>query len=283
MLNELLGIQPNAAANGMLIDDMIEFCHWFMLALFIGWIIYFCTTLWLFHRKRNPKADYYGARGGVSTHLEFSVVLVEAVLFFGFALTLWNTHVNEFPKPKDAVTVRAIGEQFLWNFHYPGADGQFGDTHAKYTTADNPVGLDKADPAAQDDVVVKNEMHLPVGQPAIVEIFAKDVIHNFALPSMRVAQDAIPGMMIPIWFQPSKTSPADEYGLATPYEIVCGQLCGSGHGVMRAVLYVDTPADYDTWMQSQAPTPTTVPETPNTDVKADEHAWISAASTVALN
>lgn len=276
MLNELLGIQPNAAAHGMRIDDMIEFCHWFMLILFVGWSLFFLYTLYRFRQRRNPKADYYGARGGISTHLEFSVVLVEAVIFFGFALTLWNSHVNEFPRPQDAVTVRAIGEQFLWNFHYPGPDGEFGDVHPKYTSSTNPVGLDANDPAAHDDIVVKNEMHLPVGQPAVVEIYAKDVIHNFALPSMRVAQDAIPGMMVPVWFQPSKTSPVDEFGIPMPYEIICGQLCGSGHGLMRAVLAVDTPADYDAWVKSQKPVVTPpAPETPTTEAQADEHAAVT--------
>lgn len=275
MINKLLGIHPNAAANGMLIDDMIEFCHWFMLILFVGWSCFFLYTLWRFRRRRNPKADYYGAQGGISTHLEFSVVLVEAVIFFGFALTLWNMHVNLFPRPENAVTVRAIGEQFLWNFHYPGPDGVFGETHPKYTTSANPVGLDMADPAAQDDIVVKNEMHLPVDQPAIIQIYAKDVIHNFALPAMRVAQDAIPGMMVPIWFQPSKTSPVDEYGIPMPYEIICGQLCGSGHGVMRAVLAVDTAEDYDAWVKSKVPQPATTPETPTTEAEVSEQAAVT--------
>jgi cytochrome c oxidase subunit 2 len=270
MLNELMGIMPNAALNGQPIDDLIEFCHWFMLILFVGWSAFFLYTLWYFHQSRNPKADYYGARAGWSSHVEFSVVLIEAVILLGFAIPLWYRHIEQLPAPERAtsVVVRAIGEQFLWNFHYPGADRKFGEVRAGLMSGSNPVGLNRNDPSAKDDVVVTGEVHLPVNQDVIVEIFAKDVIHNFAVPAMRVAQDAVPGMRIPIWFRPIQVSPVDDLGEAKPYEIVCGQLCGSGHGVMRAYMIVDQPGDFEAWLKSKAPAAgATDPATPTTEAQ----------------
>ncbi|HEX8281222.1 MAG TPA: cytochrome c oxidase subunit II, partial [Chthoniobacterales bacterium] len=74
-------------------------------------------------------------------------------------------------------------------------------------------------------------------------ISSKDVIHNFALPHMRAAQDAIPGQIVPMWFKPIKTG---------TYEVVCGQLCGLGHYGMKGSLMVDTPEDYQAWLKERA-------------------------------
>src|SRR6187549_3327244 len=113
MLNRLMGIVPNASEHGYLVDHMLEACHWFMAVLFFGWSCYFFYTIWRFHRSRNPKADYHGVQSKASAHLEFSVVLIEAVLLLGFGLPLWGKREteNSFPKGSDALEVRAIAEQ----------------------------------------------------------------------------------------------------------------------------------------------------------------------------
>ena len=258
LINELLGQPPNASAHGFQIDHILEFCHWFMAALFVGWSVYFIYVLIRFRRGRHPQADHEGVRTGISTHLEFAVVLIEAVLLVGFAIPLWGKRVNEFPDTKDAILVHAVGQQFNWNFHLPGPDGKFGKRDADLVTNSNPLGLDPNDPAGKDDLVVLGELHVPVDRPVIIEVSSKDVIHNFDLPSMRIAQDAIPGSIIPMWFKPIKTG---------TYEVVCGQLCGLGHYGMKGTLVVDTPADYQAWLKERvelagpqtAPAPTQRP------------------------
>jgi heme/copper-type cytochrome/quinol oxidase subunit 2 len=97
-------------------------------------------------------------------------------------------------------------------------------------------------PAAKDDIVVLGELHVPVDRNVIIDLSSKDVIHNFCLPSMRIAQDAIPGQIIPMWFKPIKTG---------TFEVVCGQLCGLGHYSMKGTLVVDTPADYQAWLKER--------------------------------
>jgi hypothetical protein len=91
-----------------------------------------------------------------------------------------------------------VGQQFLWNFQYAGPDGKFGRRDIKLVSASNPLGLDRSDPDAVDDLTTRNEMHLPVNKPCIVDVMSKDVIHDFCIPNMRVAQDAIPGSIIPL-------------------------------------------------------------------------------------
>jgi cytochrome c oxidase subunit 2 len=86
-------------------------------------------------------------------------------------------------------------------------------------------------------------LHVPVDRPVIIELSSKDVIHNFDLPHMRIAADAIPGSLIPMWFKPIKTG---------TYEVICGQLCGLGHYGMKGTVVVDTPADYQAWLKERA-------------------------------
>jgi cytochrome c oxidase subunit 2 len=253
LINEFLGQPPNVSEHGYQIDHIIEFCHWFMGALFVGWWIYFIFVLWRFHKSRNPVANHEGVTSGISTHLEFAVVLIEAVLLIGFAIPLWAKRVNDFPSDKNAILVHAIGQQFNWNFHLPGPDGVFGRRDLALVSNSNPIGLDQNDPHSKDDLVLLNELHVPVDRNVVVDVSSKDVIHNFALPSMRSAQDAIPGQVIPMWFKPIKTG---------TYDIVCGQLCGLGHYSMKGSLVVDTPADYQAWLKERAELSGTPPTAP---------------------
>jgi hypothetical protein len=107
-----------------------------------------------------------------------------------------------------------------WNIQYPGPDGRFGRTDINLVSADNPIGLDRRDAAAKDDITTINQLNLPVDRPVLVNLSSKDVIHSFGLFEMRVKQDAIPGMTIPVWFIPNRIG---------EYEITCSQLCGLGH------------------------------------------------------
>jgi len=243
LINEFLGQPPNASEHGFQIDHILEFSHWFMAILFVGWSASFTYVLIRFRKGRHPVADHEGVKTGISTHLEFAVVLIEAVLLFGFAVPLWGKFVDEFPDSKDAILVHVVGQQFNWNFHLPGPDGQFGKREVHLVSNSNPLGLDSTNGAAKDDLVALGELHVPVDRPVIMEISSKDVIHNFALPHMRAAQDAIPGQIIPMWFRPIKTG---------SYEVVCGQLCGLGHYSMKGALVVDTPEDYQAWLKERA-------------------------------
>jgi len=242
LINELIGLPPNASEHGYQIDHIIEFSHWFMGALFVGWSVFFIYVLLRFRKGKHPVADHEGVKSGISTHLEFAVVLIEAVLLIGFAVPLWAKRVNQFPDDKDAIVVHAIGQQFSWNFHLPGPDGQFGRRDVALLSNSNQIGLDYNDPAAKDDIVTQTELHVPVDRPVIIELSSKDVIHNFCLPHMRMAQDAIPGQIIPMWFKPIKKG---------SYEVVCGQLCGLGHYSMNGMLVVDDPAEYQAWLKER--------------------------------
>jgi cytochrome c oxidase subunit 2 len=200
------GLPLDASTHGPALDQMTAVVHWLMFVLFVGWGSFFAYTLFRFRKSRNPKADYVGVKSHISSYLEVGVAIFEAILLIGFAIPLWAERVNEFPSEADALTIRVVGEQFAWNIHYPGADGKFGRTDIKLVSADNPLGLDREDPDAKDDIWTVNQLNLPVNRPVIIRLTSKDVIHSFALPLFRVKQDAIPGEVIPLWFTPTMTT-----------------------------------------------------------------------------
>ena len=159
-----------------------------------------------------------------------------------YAIPAWATRVTRFPSESEAVVVRVVGEQFAWNIHYPGPDGRFGRTDIRKVTADNPLGLDRTDPNAKDDVTTINQLYLPENRPVLVHLSSKDVIHSFGLIEMRVKQDAIPGMTMPVWFVPTRRG---------EYDLACSQLCGLGHFRMHGFVTVQTDAEFRKWLDDQ--------------------------------
>ena len=173
----------------------------------------------------------------------------------GFAIPLWAMRVDAMPPESEALVVQVTGEQFAWNVHYAGPDGKFGRTDLKLLDLQsNPLGLDRSDPAAQDDVTTLNQLFLPVNKPIIVRLRSKDVIHSFGVPEFRVKQDAIPGFTIPIWFIPDVTTAEMRTRTGNPefqYEIACAQLCGLGHAKMRGFVIVQTAEEFQKWLEEE--------------------------------
>jgi len=243
---KLLSLPTLASAHGHEVDRVIYLTHLLMLLMFLGWGSYFVVALFKFRKRRNPKADYEGTRSHVSTAVEIGVVVVESILLIGFSIPFWSKNVNALPTGKDIVEIKINAEQFAWNIHYPGPDGQFGKTDwAYFDKQSNPMGIDPDDPAGKDDITTINQLHLPVGKTAVIYLTSRDVIHSFALPEMRIKQDVIPGMVIPTWFVPIKTG---------QWEIACAQLCGLGHYRMRGFLTVHDQEAFEAWLAAQSPT-----------------------------
>src|SRR5262245_6453931 len=251
-MTEWLGMPPLAANHGGQIDNLIGWIHIFMLILFVGWGGFFLYAVVRFRKSRNPVADYKGVTSHNSTYLEIAVAVVEAVLLVGFAIPLWATRVEGLPPQDQALLVHVTGEQFAWNIHYAGADQVFGRTDIKLIDLQtNPLGLDRSDPAAKDDVTTVNQLYLPVNKPIIVNLRSKDVIHSFGVPEFRVKQDAVPGFTIPIWFVPNTTTAEMRTRTGNPefqYEIACAQLCGLGHARMRGIVTVQSAEEFQKWM-----------------------------------
>ncbi|MCL4788583.1 MAG: cytochrome c oxidase subunit II [Verrucomicrobia bacterium] len=244
-IRKALGLPVLASENGKGVDDLIVWIHWLMIALFIGWFIYFVYALWRFRARRNPKADHYGVRGHTSNYIELAVAGIEIVLLVFVAIPLWAkaVDVTKIPQAGEATNIQVVAQQFAWNARYAGADGQFGKQDMRLVSSTNVFGIDYTDPNAADDVAVLNEIHVPVNKPVVTYISSKDVIHSFKIIALRVTQDAIPGMRIPAWFKPT---------MEGRYQINCAQLCGNGHSAMsQGFLVVESQEAFDQWLASK--------------------------------
>jgi len=221
---------------------MLSLLHWVMLGIFVLWGIFFVYCL-IRYRARDGQRGEYHQSGEMASLVPDGLVLVfEIWLIIAFGIPMWRSIKQETPNEKDATMVNVIAQQFAWNFHYPGADGQFGRRDARLVTASNAIGLDESDPAAKDDYSSINNLHVPLGKPVILHMTSKDVIHNFAVAEFRNKHDVVPGMSTTLWFDPLYTG---------KFEIGCSQLCGLGHTRMRGDVIVDTPEDYAAWVKEQ--------------------------------
>lgn len=224
-------LPPPASAHAPALDAMLAHVHWVIGALFAGWALYYLYLLFRYRSGRHPNAQHRGTRGRMAILVTAGIVVAEAVMLVGSALPLWRERTGVDHAPADAVVLRVIAQQFFWNVHYPGADGQFGGTQPSLVTTENAIGLDRSSPHGSDDLLLLNELHVPIGRPVVIDLSSLDVVHSFGIPAMRVKQDATPGLRAPVWFTPTATG---------RFDIACSQLCGAGHYRMRGTLVVES-------------------------------------------
>lgn len=233
-----------AAASGhaSMLDAVLLSVHAHMLLIFVLWLAVFAFALIKFRRGANPEARQQGVRGWWPAIAIGLVLAGDVIILTTQALPAWASR-NEPPAAgAQPVEIRITAEQFAWNIHYPGPDRTFGRTSQSMVSASNPIGIDRADPAATDDIGVLNVLMLPVDRTAVIQLTSRDVIHSFTLNEMRVKQDANPGMTARVWFTPITTG---------DWEIACSQLCGLGHYRMRGEYHVVEQAAWDRWQADE--------------------------------
>jgi cytochrome c oxidase subunit 2 len=240
----ILGMPERAAVAAKPIDDLIVWVHYLMIVLFIGWVAYFFYALWRFKAQPGDKANYTGSTSSMPKFIEIAVVAAEVLLLVGIAIPLWGKNVQEFPDKDHSTIIQIQAQQFGWNIRYPGPDNTFGAQDMKLISDNNLFGVDTNDVAAKDDIQYYNgNIHVVINKPVVIYLSSKDVIHSFKVVAMRVTQDAIPGLRIPLTFTPTKLG---------RYQVECAQLCGSGHSAMAGgFVLVQTQEDFDNWMKTQ--------------------------------
>ena len=228
------------ASNWQMIDDTVDLTVWVTGLVFIAINLFVALAVFRFRHREGSKAAYEPENKKLEWWLTiFTTVGIIALLAPG--LFVWAKFVAV---PQDAVEVEVVGQQWNWSYRFPGPDGTFGATDANFFSSDNPFGMDPDDPAGQDDLLVPgNELHLPVDTPIKVLARSKDVLHNFAVPQFRVKMDMVPGMVTHFWFTPTATG---------SYDVLCMELCGIGHYLMRARVVVDEQQDFDQWLADRS-------------------------------
>jgi cytochrome c oxidase subunit 2 len=228
---------PPITSIAVLVDHQYNLTLYVTGAIFILAQLGLAWSVWRF-RDRGQRARF--TRGSVPMEILWTSVTV--LLFLGLGVLGGRSwaDVRFAPSAPDAIQVEVTTNQFVYNFRYPGNDGKFGRLEAAMVDAPagNPVGLDPADPSGRDDIVVP-QLTVPVGHPVELLLRSQDVVHNFFVRELRLQQDAVPGMVIPLHFTANRIG---------QYEIVCTQLCGLGHYKMHSTLDVVSESDYDKFL-----------------------------------
>jgi cytochrome c oxidase subunit II len=173
------------------------------------------------YRQRPGRKAHY-THGNATAEIIWTAIPAVTVVALGImSAGLWNRIKGRNSVPADAIAYGVKAKQFEWNVTYHGADGQLG---------------------TGDDFIIRNQLHVPVNKPILVNLEAEDAIHSFFVPAFRLKQDAVPGMKIRVWFQATE---------AGAFELACAELCGLGHYRMRAMVTVHTQEDYDKWLADQ--------------------------------
>lgn len=216
-----------------------------LLAAGIIFIAAQCALVAIAWRFRSRSRSTGARAKPTSSRIELVWTAATALLFLGLLAMgghVW-AGVQFTPAPPNAEVIEVLSKQFAWNFRYPGRDGRFGRTDIRLIddAANNPFGLDENDPASKDDLVSAT-LRIPVGRPVKLMLTSRDVIHSFFVRELRLKQDLVPGMKIPLHFQAEKTG---------TFEVPCSELCGLGHFQMRTTVTVMPPADYESWKRGQ--------------------------------
>lgn len=228
--------------------------------------------------KEGQKALYFADNNKLEAIWTIIPVIVLAGLIM-YGLYTWNNimFVDEEDK-QDAIVIELYAKQFGWEARYAGDDKTLGKANVRLIEGINTLGVDLADPAAQDDKVV-TELHLPVGKKIIFKMRSQDVLHSAYMPHFRAQMNCVPGMITQFSFTPSVTT-ADmrndeaivakvdkinkirtknsaklvaEGGAALDpytfdYLLLCNKICGASHYNMQMKIVVDTPEEYKAWL-----------------------------------
>jgi cytochrome c oxidase subunit 2 len=227
------------ASNWDMIDSTVDLTVWMTGLVFIAVNLFVAYAVIRFRHKEGARAAYQPENKKLEGWL-IALTTIGIMVLLAPGLFVWARFVAV---PEAAMEVEVVGQQWGWSYRFPGEDGVLGASDARFFSGDNPFGLDPGDTAGSDDILVaSHELHLPVGVPVKVAGRAKDVLHNFAVPQFRVKMDMVPGMVTHFWLTPSRTG---------EFDVLCMELCGIGHYVMRGRVVVVEEADFNQWLAAQ--------------------------------
>ena len=253
------------AADWGAIDFTINVTFWVTGFVFIVVNLFMAYCVWKFRQADGHKAVYEPENTKLEAGLSiFTTIGVVAMLEPG--LSVWAQFVTV---PEGAAEYEVLGQQWQWQYRYPGADGMLGAVDTTFVSETNPFGINPEDPNGMDDVVVNDpEMHLPLNQPVKALLRSNDVLHNYTVTQFRVKMDLVPGLVSYLWFDPT---------VAGTYDILCEELCGIGHYAMRGAVVVEPQEEFDAWLASQ-PTFAETQNQPAPNIAAGQASYAACAA-----
>ena len=227
------------ASNWGAIDTTISITFWVTGFVFVAVNLFMAYAVFRYRDRAGNRAAYEPENKKLEWWL-FGLTTVGVAAMLAPGLSVWAKFVDV---PKDAAQIEALGQQWHWMYRFPGKDARLGKVGAQFVSAENPFGIDPDDASGQDDIIVANpEVHVPLGKPINMLLRSMDVLHNFSVAQIRVKMDLVPGLVTQVWFTPTR---------AGSFDLLCEELCGIGHFVMRGRIVVDEEPAFNNWLSAQ--------------------------------
>ena len=270
-----------ASEHGAEVDNLMIIS---MILLFVTQTITQFLLHWFafkYKGEKGKKALYYADNNTLEAIWTIiPVITLSGLIIYG--LFTWTSIMN-IDEDADPMVVELYAQQFNWTARYAGPDNVLGLANVRLIDIDraNVLGIDEADPNANDDIIVK-ELHLPVGQPVVFEIRSQDVLHSAYMPHFRAQMNSVPGMITKFAFTPTLTTKEmretpemiekvrninniraeKSIGLMAkgeealePYDfeylLLCNKICGRSHYNMQMNIIVETQEEFDAWIVEQ--------------------------------
>lgn len=268
-----------AAEHGKHVDNLMWIS---MILIFIvqtftqGLLHYFSFR---YRGREGQKALFYSDNDKLEALWTIIPVIVLSGLIL-YGMYAWNTimFVND---EEEVIYVEVYAKQFGWDIRYSGQDNTLGKANVRFIEGINIVGVDMADPNAQDDIMAK-ELLLPKGKKVVLKMRSQDVLHSAYMPHFRAQMNCVPGMITQFAFVPTITTAEFREDEATikkvnninklrmeksqeliakgeealdPYEfdylLLCNKICGASHYNMQAKIVVVEEAEFNQWLKDQ--------------------------------
>jgi cytochrome c oxidase subunit 2 len=263
-------LPPASSEHGAKVDALWDANMYLITFIFIVTNLVLCWFAYKYRGNTRNTAGYFPHNNKLE--LLWTVIPAVALAFIIiFGLKYWNEIMEEATDP-NRVVVELYAKQFDWSARYTGKDGKLGETDYKQISGANSVGMDTNDVAGFDDIIAKNEFHIPVNREIELRMRSRDVIHSAHMPYFRAQMNCVPGMITYFKFKPTKTTTdirKDPYVIQMmaginkardkegkepvefDYLLLCNKICGSSHYQMQMNVIVDTEKDYQAWIAKQ--------------------------------
>lgn len=259
-----------SSVHGLKVDALWDYNMYIVVAVFVltnAVLFYFSYK---YRGTKDTKATYLAH----DNRLEMVWTIVPAVVLafiIIFGLKYWNEITDRSTDP-NKITIELYAKQFDWTARYAGFDKTLGSTDYRQIDGGNPVGMDTLDTTGNDDILVKNELHIPVNKEIEFKMRSRDVIHSAYMPHFRAQMNCVPGMVTEFKFTPNKTTAEmrkDPYVIQLmaginevrakkgeapvefDYILLCNKICGASHYNMQMNIIVESEKDYKDWLLTQ--------------------------------
>jgi cytochrome c oxidase subunit 2 len=244
-------LPESASVHGDHIDSLMNLTWWIIGPMFFLCHLLILVFCYKYYYRKERTATFFAH----STKLEMVWTTVPTIVLTSlivYGLSIWNEVTG--PEPDNAIEIELYAKQFDWTARYAGEDNVLGKSGYRLITSENPLGISTKDVAANDDKIVRGELHLPVGKAVVFKFHSRDVLHSAYMPHFRLQMNCVPGMTTQFHMVPKTTTKEMKKITGNEdfnYLLLCNKICGAAHYNMQMDIIVESEEDYAAWLSEK--------------------------------